>query len=277
MTEVRYSGDLPSPGEQAIRGRRFGVWYMAEYQLRVMRAYAWSMLGYSVGQPLLYMVAMGVGLGALVDRNAGVDQVPYLVFVAPAVMLATVTLSVAGEMTYPVMAGFKWQRLYHAPHATPLTPAQIGLGHFVAVMARFLIQAAVFWLIMVIFGATTSGWSWLTVPIATLTAAAFGAPLQAYSSTLADEGSSFAMIQRFVVMPMTLFAGTYFPLESMPGYLQWIGWISPLWHGTQLARQASYGLVEPGWLTGVHLLVLVVFTGVGLTAMVRSYTRRLGR
>lgn len=247
---------------------------MTEYQLRVTRSYLWAVLVYSVGQPLLYMVAMGVGMAALVDRNDGLD-VSYLVFVAPAVMLATVALSVTGEMTFPIMGGFKWQRLYQAPFSTPLVPWQIGIGHFVAVMIRFTLQAVVFWLIMLAFGASPSGWSILTVPIAVLTAAAFGAPIQAYAATLRDEGGSFNVLQRFIIMPLTLFSGTYFPLASMPGYLQWIGWVSPLWHGTELARRASYGMSEPLWLTLVHVAFLLVCAGVGLGLVVRNYTKRL--
>lgn len=250
---------------------------MAEYQLRVMRSYLSSMLVYAVGQPLLYMVAMGVGLGALVDRNQGVGGVSYLVFVAPAIMLVTVTMSVTGELSYPVLGGFKWHKFYYAPHATALTPRQIGLGHFGAVIVRFLCQAGLFWLVMVLFGAAPSAWSWLTIPICVLTTAAFGAPIQAFSASLRDDGSGpFNVLQRFIIMPLILFSGTYFPLDAMPVYLRWIGWISPLWHGTQLARQASYGMASPIWLTTVHLVVLAGFAGAGTILAVRVYNRRLG-
>ena len=76
-------------------------------------------------------------------------------------------------------------------------------------------------------------------------------------------------------MPMFLFAGTFFPLSVMPVYLQWIGWISPMWHGTQLARMVSFGLVEPAWLTVLHVVFLVALTVGGLWAAGRTFTRRL--
>jgi lipooligosaccharide transport system permease protein len=187
-------------------------------------------------------------------------------------------MSTGGELTYPVMSGFKWQRLYYGPHATPVSPGQIAVGQFIGVMLRFLLQAAIFWALLLAFDAAPRGWavSMLTIPIAVLTAAAFGAPLQAYAARLTDEGYQFAFIQRFVIMPMFLFAGTFFPLDSMPSYLQWIGWISPVWHGTQLSRQATYGAVEPGWLTLVHVMFLVVLTIAGVLWARRNYAARLG-
>lgn len=260
----------------AAAARRWGWWYEVEAWFRGFRYYAFSALMYAVGQPLVYMVAMGIGLGTLVGQGAGtVDGVDYLTFVGPAILVSTVVMSVTGEMTYPVMGGFKWQRLYYAPAATALGPGQIAHGHFLGVMLRFAAQCLVFWLIMLAFGATTSPASVLLVPVGVLAAAAFGAPVQAYASTLEDEGFQFSAIQRFVVMPMFLFAGTFFPLSVMPVYLQWIGWISPVWHGSQLARVVSYGADVAGWLIAVHIVFLVACTVTGLVWSKRSYTRRL--
>jgi len=272
------SGRVPAPEVMARRARRWGWWYYAEGWLVGAKAWAVSLAVYMVLTPLLYLVALGFGLGALVDRGAGsVDGVPYLVFVGPALLIATVVMSVSGELTYPVMQGFKWQRLYYGPHATPVTGEQIGVGQLVGVLIRFVVQSTVFLGLLVAFDAAPSGWSWLCVPIAVLTAAAFGAPLQAFSASLEDEGYQFAFVQRFVVMPMFLFAGTFFPLSVMPVGLQWVGWVSPVWHGTQLARQATYAASEPTWLTVTHVGVLVVMAAIGVALVRRGYARRLGR
>lgn len=279
LQRLAASGRVPPPEVMAARARRWGWWFYIEYWLRTAKAWAQSILIYMIGEPLLYLIALGVGLGTLVDSGVGsVDGVSYLVFVAPALLISTVVMSTGGELTYPVMAGFKWDRLYYGPHATPVTPAQIGTGHFLGVLIRFFVQAAIFWAIMIAFDAVPRGVlvSALVIPIGVLSAAAFGALLQAYASTLTDEGYQFAFVQRFVIMPMFLFAGTFFPLSSMPIYLHWIGWISPVWHGTQLARQVTYGAVEPPWLTLVHVVFLVACTVVGVLWMRRSYTRRMG-
>lgn len=273
---LAYSHRAPSPAVQAARARRWGLWYFTEHMLRQMRGYGWPVAVYDLGQPLLYLFAMGVGLGAVVDSAAGtVDGVPYLTFVAPALLVSTAVMTAGSEMTYPVMEGFKWRRVYFGPAATPLAPWQIGYGHTLAVTFRFVAQAAVFWVYMQLFGASASGWSWLTVPIGTLAALAFAAPLQAYAATLDDEGFRFSFIQRFIVMPMFLFAGTFFELGAMPVYLRWIGWVSPVWHGTELARLANYGhAVAPGMIA-VHLGYLLAMFAVGLWFVRRNYTRRL--
>ncbi|MDC5698329.1 ABC transporter permease [Intrasporangium calvum] len=271
------SGRVPPPEVMARRARRWGWWFFVEAWLLGAKAWAVSILLYMVVTPLLYLTALGLGLGTLVDRGAGsVDGVPYLVFVGPALLVSTVVMSVGGELTYPVMAGFKWQRLYYGPHATPATPEQIAVGQLLGVMIRFVVQAGIFWLLLVLFDAAPSGWSWLSVPVAVLTAAAFGAPLQAFAASLEDEGYQFAFVQRFIIMPMFLFAGTFFPLSVMPVTLQWIGWVSPVWHGTQLARQATYGAAEPLWLTAVHVVVLAAMALGGILVGRRIYARRLG-
>ena len=270
------SGRVPAPAVMADRARRWGTLFYAEAYLRGARAYAWSIALNSIGTPLLYMLAMGVGLGSLLDGNGTtVDGVSYLVFVAPAIMVATAAQSAFGESTYPIMGGFKWMRTFHGPAATPMDPAQIAWGHVVGVAVRFTAQSIVFWLVMVAFGAAPSGWSWLTIPIAALTALALAAPMQAFAATLENEGAQFVTIQRFVIMPMFLFGGTCYALDSMPVYLQWIGWISPIWHGSQLARMASYGMTEHWWLVSIHLVFLVGLVAVFSMVSGRVYRRRL--
>lgn len=275
--EVRYSGGVPSPDALAERTRRFGSWYFTEHMLVAARAWLSSTLMAAVGNPLVYLLAMGLGLGAAVSEGTGlVDGVSYLVFVAPALLVSTVVMSVMGEVTYPVMGGFTWNRTYYAAAASPLTPRQIALGHFWSVLLRFVWQGAVFYLIMVVFSASPSPWGWLLIGVGMLTAASVGGPVMALAASREDSMSpAFTLIQRFVIMPMFLFAGTFFPLEAMPIYLRWIGWVSPIWHGTQLGRVASYGALVPGWLLVVHVVFLLATAAAGVWAAVLVFERRL--
>ena len=275
---LAYTGGAPSAADQARAGRRWGWWLYAEYRLTSMWAYRQTILIRAIGLPLLYLSSMGLGLGALVDAGAGtVEGVSYLVFVGPALLVSSIVMEASGEFTYPVMSGFKWQRHYFAATASPVTPPQVVMGEVVAVGLRFIAEAALFWLALVWFGAVTSPASALMILIAPLAALAFGAPLMAFAATQTDEGAQFPIIQRFVVMPMFLFAGTFFPLDAMPGYLQWIGWISPMWHGTQLARVVGFGMANPWWLTLLHVVVLVAASVVGLWGAARVFTRRVTR
>jgi len=243
----------------AVRPRRFGAWYVAEHRFRVMRSYLQTVLVTGFGNPLLYLLAMGFGLGSLVSANLGphaVDGVSYLAFVAPA-LLCTAAVTVASEeFTYPIMLGFKWNPTFFGINASPISPGQIIDGVVIAVVARLLGTTTVYYAFMLLFGAVPSPWGWLSLLAGTLGGLAFGAPIMAYVATLEQDTGQIAMLMRFVLLPMTLFSGTFFPLASMPQYLQWIGWISPLWHSTELSRVFTYGMSEPLWLSAVHVLYL---------------------
>jgi lipooligosaccharide transport system permease protein len=153
----------------------------------------------------------------------------------------------------------------------------VALGELLAIFLRMVAEAAVFWLVLVVLGAVDPGRSWPVVPVAALAGIAFGAPLMAYAATIENEGYQFALVQRFIVMPMFLFAGTFYPLDAMPAYLQWIGWISPMWHGTQLARELSFGLQLPAGTVVLHLGVLLAVAAGGAALAVRNFERRLAR
>ena len=267
------------PAAAAAKARRWGSFYYAEHVLRVMKGYSWSLVMYSVGHPVAYLFAMGVGLATLVDaQGAGAfGGVGYVTFVAPALLVSAAVMTAANEFTFPVMGGFKWRRTYYGPHASPLTPQQIAAGHIMAVTLRFLLQSAVYFAAVALFGAAPGGWGWVTILVATLAALSFGLPLMAYSASITEDKGQFALVMRFIVMPLFLFSGTFFPLESLPLAVRWIGWISPIWHGTELGRVFSYGYQEPALLTLLHVVVLVGLAVAGWFLTRRQFALRMGR
>jgi ABC-type multidrug transport system permease subunit len=258
--------------------RRWGAWYVAEHRFRVMRSYTGTVIVAGIGSPLLYLYALGVGLATIVDGSGGAEPVggvSYLVFVAPA-LLASAAITVASEeFTYPIMLGYKWNPTFSGMHAAPLQPQQIADGVILSVAVRMLVNTVLFFALMLVFGAVPSATGSIAIAAAVLTGLAFGAVLMAYTSTLEEDTGQLAMVMRFVVLPMTLFSGTFFPLTVFPIWLQWIGWISPLWHGTELARVFTYGYPEPIWLTVVHVAYLGTMFGVGWVWARRIAVRRL--
>jgi lipooligosaccharide transport system permease protein len=261
-----------------IKPRRYGSWYVAEHRVRSMRAYLSTILATSIGNPLVYLFALGVGLASLVDANVGgIDGVSYLIFVAPA-LLASATVTVAAEeCTYPMMMGFKWNPIFFAMNAAPISGNQVANGMTIAVLARMVPTAIIYFVVVVLFGAVLSPWGVLAILTATLTGLAVGLMIMPYCASIEEDKGQMAMIQRFGVLPMFLFSGTFFPLEQLPVYLQPIGWLSPLWHGTQLGRVVSYGMAEPIWITAGHVLYLVILCVVGLRLTQRVVTRRLNK
>jgi len=244
-----------------------------------MKGYGLSILMYSVGQPVAYLFAMGVGLASLVDTGAteAFGGVSYLAFIAPALLVSAAVMTAANEFTFPIMDGFKWRRVYFGPHASPLAPQQIAAGQIMAVALRLLVQSALYFAAVAIFGAAPSGWGWAGILVATLAGLSFGLPLMAYAAWIKDDKGQFAMVMRFIVTPLFLFSGTFFPLDTLPLAVRWIGWISPIWHGTELGRVLSYGYQEPPLLTVAHVLVLVVLAVLGWILTKRQFIRRLGQ
>lgn len=266
-----------TPEESAARAERYGSWYMAEHMFRQMRNWLLSIGAYSIGSPLAYLFAMGIGLASLVNSstNSQFSGVSYQTFIAPALVASTALMSAAGDFMFPVMAGFRWRRTYYGPHASPLVPEQIAKGHIVSTFIRILLPTAVYYLIVVLFQAAPSPWGWFSVLTATLASMSFGLPLMAWVATLKTDSGQFAMVQRFIITPLFLFSGTFFPLTQLPWFLQWIGWISPLWHATELGRVLSFGYSEPAWLTIVHLAYLLILAWLGWVLAQRVFAKRL--
>ncbi|MFC5948201.1 ABC transporter permease [Pseudonocardia lutea] len=232
----------------------------------------------SVLQPLLFLLAFGLGFGSLIATRPGAEAatggVPYLVWLAPALLAMSTVQSAAFEMTYPVLSGFKWQRVYLGMAATPLTGAQIALGHLLWVAAKMTLTGAVYLVLIALFGGAASPGVLGSLAAAVLTGAAVAAPVMAFSASREDEGAAFNALFRFVVLPMTLFSGTFFPVAALPGWVRPLAWVSPLWHGTELARAAALGTGTAGALLG-HLAYLSVLLAVGAWLSVRLFTRRL--
>ena len=257
----------PRPG--ALAGR------VLAYQLT---AYRRTWMGSAVSSflaPLLYLGAMGFGLGSLVDRSGGASLggVPYVAFVAPGVLAATAMQTGVGEATFPVMGAIKWQRQYHAMLAAPLGPVDLVLGHAAFIVLRVTFAALAFTLVAGLLGALRSPLAILAVLVAVLCGAAYVPAVMAFAAAQEND-YNFALLFRFGVLPMFLFAGTFFPVDQLPGWVQPVAWVTPLWHATTAARQLSLG--APDWLAiAGHCAYLLVWCAVGVLLAVKVFTRRL--
>ena len=234
----------------------------------------------SVLQPLLFLLAFGVGFGSLVDGTGRAAEatggVNYLVWLAPALLAVSAVQSGTFESTYPVLSGFKWQRVYHAMAAGPVSPAQVAVAHLSWVSAKTAGSGLIYVLVIAGFGGVAGPGILGALAAAVLTGATVAALVTAYSGRLESEGGSFSVLFRLVLIPMTLFSGTFFPIDRLPEWVQPLTWASPLWHGTELARAAALGRWEPLPALG-HLGFLLVLLVLGTWLSMRAYTRRLYR
>jgi len=256
-----------------------GIRAAYEHQwLLYLRTWRGSIFG-NFAQPVLFLVAMGMGLGSYVDR-AGSDVmggVPYLQFLAPALLASTVMQGSVFEATFPVLAGFTWIRRYHAMYATPLTPFAIAFGQLAWIATRATLVGAIFVVVVVLFGAAATPGIILAVPVGTLTAVAFAGPIAAFMSSQRDT-MAFNSIWRFGITPLFLFSGTFFPIEQLPDLIRPLAWLLPLWHGVDLARALSLGTLGDDPVRHLaHLLILLTFAVGGVIAMFVMFRRRLER
>ena len=262
------SARTAAPNADGWMGARAFDYWLAAYK-RTWRGSVFS----DLLSPVLFLAAMGFGLGSLVDRGAGIGGVPYVEFIAPGVLAASAMQSAVGESTFTVMGAIKWQRQYHAMLAAPLRVTDVLLGHLAYVALRVTIASSVFLAVATALGAIRSWWAVLALPVAVLCGMAFAAPVFAFAA-LQEEASGFAALFRFVVTPMFLFSGTFFPIEQLPGFLQPVAWVTPLWHAVDLCRDLCLGAAATLPALG-HVAFLALWVVGGLALARRSFTRRL--
>lgn len=221
--------------------------------------------------PLLTVVGFGVGVGGYITD--GVGGVPYLDYLVPGLIAATALQVAVGESTWPVLGNFEWFRTYFAQAATPVRVGDIVSGHLAFVLFRTLTSGAAFLAVVGLFGALHSPWALAVLPLVLLLALAVAAPVFAYTATISSE-NYLALLLRFGVIPMTLFAGVFFPVESLPLVLRWLAYVSPLWHAVDLCRAATLG-VAPDWSIPGHLLYLAAWAVTGWLLARARFRRRL--
>ena len=256
---------MPGPVRAAlVIVEGYWTWYRKGWRATVVS---------SVVQPVLFLVALGLGFGSQVQPGEATGGLRYLVYLAPALLVATAVQIGGFESTYPVLSAFKWQQQYVGVVATPVTPAQLVGGQLTWVGLRMAGAGLIYLVVGLPLGAVRGPAVLLSLPVAVLTGLAVAACVTAHSATVQTD-ASFSPIFRFVLLPMTLFAGTFFPVDTLPAWIRPLAWITPLWHGTELARGLSFGWLD-FWPALGHLAYLLAMFGVGAMLAARNFRIRL--
>lgn len=245
---------------------------VAERNVAALKSVYWVVLISGLFEPVLYLLSIGVGVGALVgDLTLPSGKVvSYAQFVAPA-MLASSAMSGALSETFNFFGKMKYMKLYDAVLATPVRPVEIALGELAWAMARGSVYSAAFLVVMVLMDLTTVGRAVLTFPAAVLVGFAFGALGMALSSFMRS-WQDFDLMGSAQFM-LFLFSGTFVPAESYPLVLRWLVELSPLYQAVRLIRAISTGTVDGGQLG--NIAYLLVATAVGLALAARRLERVL--
>ncbi len=269
-------GSGPSAADAPERPRRptppwlraFNYW---SYQYR--RTWR-SSITTSFLYPVLYLTAMGIGLGTLIDHHVHtVNGVAYLDFIAPGLLASTAMQIGTNESTYPVMGAIKWLRTYFAMLATPLRVGDLLLGHLAWITFRLVLVSTIYLGVMAAFGTIHSPWAVLALPSAVLTGLAFAAPVVAFAARQ-DNDSGFTSLYRFGLIPLLLFSGTFYPVTQLPLGLRFVAYATPLSHGVSLSRGFALGQLH--WASfALDFAYLVALAGIGYLLARVSYRKRL--
>jgi lipooligosaccharide transport system permease protein len=264
VTALRITPLLAIGGQRWLR--------MIERNLLVYK-HGWLVLFSGFFEPLFYLLSIGFGLGRLVGDVAGPggQPIPYALFVAPALLAASAMNGAITESTFNFFFKLNYDKTFASILTTPMSPVDISLGELAWALMRGALYTIGFLTVMVVFGLVRSPLILLTLPGALLIGFAF-ASLGMAATSFMRTWQDFDLIQ-LVVLPMFLFSGTFFPLDSFPEFARVLIQLTPLYHGVDLLRTLAVGVVGPETL--VHVAYLTVIGLLGLSVVSRRIDKLL--
>jgi lipooligosaccharide transport system permease protein len=238
---------------------------VVERGFRAIRSANWLVILTGFLEPVLYLLAMGVGMGALVGLVPGPDGRPisYAAYLAPALLATSSMNGAVLDSTFNVFFKLKYARLYEGMLATALGPMDVALGEIFMALFRGLLYSVGFLVVLAAMGLVTSWWALAMVPVALLIALGFAALGMAFTSFM--KGFQQLDLVQFVLLPMFLFSSTLYPITVYPGWLQAFVKALPLWHGVEVMRQLSVGYFDAATLG--HVSYFVVMSAVGIAVV----------
>ena len=254
------------PGGLVLSWRQFHFWLMF-----VRRTWRGTVLTAILG-PVMYLTAMGVGIGTLITHGLP-GGVSYVSFIAPGVLAATAMQNGIFDGSFTVLGSLKWNGNYWAAVNTPQRPQDVMLGTAMHGLMRILGISVVFFGAMAAFGTLHSAWGLLALPVAVLTGAVFLFAMMSFSVTL-DNDQPLNVVFRFVMTPLFLFSGTFFPWRQLPGWMHPIAFATPLWHGVELSRELTLGTVDAGSAL-IHVGYLLAALALAYWLARRNFRARL--
>lgn len=218
-------------------------------------------------EPIFYLLSLGVGLGSFIGEvtDASGHQIPYAAYIAPALLAVSAMNGAIYDSTWNVFFKMNFGKLYQAMLATSLGPLDVALGEILLALLRGGVYGVGFLLIMQFAGLNLSWTAVLALPAVLVIAFGFASLGMGITSYL----KTFSQMEwiPFVLLPMFLFSATFYPLSVYPVPLQWVVQALPLWHGVELVRGLTTGVLGPVML--VHVLYYAVMIVVGLVFTTR--------
>ncbi|GAA4899734.1 lipooligosaccharide transport system permease protein [Stackebrandtia albiflava] len=231
---------------------------------------AWLLMATGLLEPLFYLLGLGIGVGTLVgDIEVAGRTFDYATYVAPAMLANAAMIAAISESTFNVFGKLKFAKLYDGITATPMRPMDIALGEGAWAVLRGVVYVIAFIVVMAAFGMVDSAWAVLALPAAVLLSCSFvgiGLTLTTFFKNWTDFDWVMA-----IVFVMFFFSGTFAPIETYPTLLQWLVYLSPLYHGIELTRGVMLGMFDWMMIANVAYLLAITVAGIAVAS------RRMGR
>jgi lipooligosaccharide transport system permease protein len=219
--------------------------------------------------PIIYLAAMGVGLGAFVGEIQGI---PYLEWIAPGLVASAAMNGATFEVTWNTWVRIHHDRIYEAMMATPINVEDVVAGEMIWSATRALVQSTVILVVLAAVGLVPSPWAFLIPPVCALTGLVFAVTGMTYNAWAKDIDQLSFYFSLFIT-PLFLFSGIFFPLDPLPDPVLWVAWATPLYHSVQVIRPLALGGVGAGlW---IHVAWLVAFVAVFAYLPIWKMRRRL--
>ena len=263
------SAGLPVTGAtDRARNRTFGPLYSRNARAVISRGLLatkstnWLVMLSGFFEPVLFLISMGVGLGAIVGpvQGPGGGEISYAAYIAPALLAVSAMNGAVYDSTWNVFFKMNFAKLYQGMLYTSLGPLDVALGEIFLALLRGLLYAMGFTAVMGVMGLITTPWALLMIPASVLIAFGFASIGMGITSFL----KTFQQMDwiNFIMLPMFLFSATFYPLSVYPQAIQWLIQAMPLWHGVELLRQISVGTFTAA--TPIHIGYYLVMTALGM-------------
>jgi len=220
-----------------------------------------------LGEPILYLLAIGYGVGRYVAEMGGL---PYAVFLAPGIVATTAMNTASFESTFGAFTRMTQQNTYVAILATPCSVADIVAGDILWAGTKSLIGVCFVLAVIAAFGLLASPWAFALVPFGFLVGLLF-ASLGLVATSRAPSYDFFNYYFTLFISVMFLFSGVFFPLSNLPPWAQAVAWFLPLTHAVEVARALAAGPPTPVVLLDVAWMAIV---GLGAYVLAERFVRR---
>jgi lipooligosaccharide transport system permease protein len=252
---------VPSP-----RGA-FRVW---QRNLTIFKKYWKSIMFPNFVEPLLYLGALGLGLGAFIQQG-GINGQEYVAFIAPGLLASNAMFAASFESTFDTFVKLRFDKVYDAIITTPVNAEDVVAGEYLWAGTRSALYGTAFLIVLVALGLVSSPWAVLIPPALLIIGIMFSVMGTLFTS-LIYQIDYFSYYFTLVVTPLFLVSGIFFPVDDFPAPVPQIAWFTPLYHAVNVCRALATGptpavLVDVAWI--------VVFTGVLALVPIQIMRRRL--